>query len=108
MRSYFKPIADRIYGTLDPWLLDLHKKLDELYGQQDAEATHLVVTSARSHKARLIPCTSDDEILKIPGLDLEADTRLLARVTENKRLTRDDWFQDVRHVELDVREEETT
>ena len=99
---------------LDPWLIDLRNKLEELYGRrrqdgviQDDELGkfwHL----AKTYRARLVPCASDDQVFDVSGLNLEKEneTRILARVTENKRLTREDWFQDVRHIEFDIQHEE--
>ncbi|KAF8322810.1 riboflavin synthase domain-like protein [Cantharellus anzutake] len=89
-----------IYGTLDPWLDDLLKRLNELY-DHSAEASSPSVY-IKAHKARLLPCPSGEEFLDISRSCSEAPADVRARVIENKRITRSDWYQDVRHVELEI------
>jgi sulfite reductase alpha subunit-like flavoprotein len=83
-----------IDGALLPWIRALEKHLHELY-PLEGQPTRVIPDGAYLPRVRL-------NAVKHPSSSSSKTSSALAIVSVNRRITSEDWEQDVRHIILDV------
>lgn len=84
----------RFDGTFEPWLVKLSERLLELYPLP----TGVTITPETIPNPRVQ--VAEGGIPQASKPSLVPQGYLLATVVRNKRITAQDWYQDVRHLEL--------
>ncbi|KAG8847963.1 NAPDH-dependent diflavin reductase [Tulasnella sp. 330] len=98
-----------IESALDPWLSKLLPTLKGVVPSSSKPLPTQPYSTTPLSRVRLIPDTEVDTLtegVKSMGLDtiLEVGTsgHISVTLSQNERITRNDWFQDVRHIELET------
>ncbi|KAJ2934640.1 hypothetical protein H1R20_g2466, partial [Candolleomyces eurysporus] len=91
-----------IEGTLEPWTAQFLKVLSQLAQQPEG---YEVASSATPPPRVVLPAASSTD-LKNAKDPMNNDPRYhRAKVSVNKRMTAQDWYQDVRHLEFDFEDD---
>lgn len=92
----------RIDGALDPWIEHLLDVLTQLYPLPFPHERDILATGRPPPRISISDVTSDPSVNKDP-LD-EDEQYHMAVVKCNRRITAEDWYQDVRHFEFSFKE----
>lgn len=95
-----KTTSYRIDGALDPWISGLLEALLKLYHLPGGKE---VISAETIPPSRVMLCDVPNDTFKEFIDPLEMDNKYhTATVKCNRRITAEDWYQDVRHFEFDI------
>lgn len=103
VRTTVRGMSDRftrIDGALEPWTTKLSETLLHIFPSHSSSDSFGVVEGPPPPRVTIVDTKRSEP--NVPTNVLLQDGRYhLATLTRNDRLTADDWYQDVRHIEFD-------
>jgi sulfite reductase alpha subunit-like flavoprotein len=98
-------VDDSVEGALDVWIDSLLDALVKLYPLD--EGTQMIpADTLHPPRATIVNAPKASPVVFSPLHEIDPDTTYYrAAVRCNNRITAQDWFQDVRHIEFDFKED---